>query len=51
MKVRFDGIQPKFAAIVNPRQEIETPAYGAPVVVPLDVPKPALVPKASQNEQ
>lgn len=53
MKIHFDGIQPKFAAIVNPRQEIETPAHGAPIVVPLDAPKPSptIIPKPSTTEQ
>lgn len=37
MFTRFNGIQPKFAAVVNPKREIHTPTHGAPIVIPLDV--------------
>jgi hypothetical protein len=36
MQSRYTGIQPKFAAVVNPQQDINTPAHGAPIVIPLD---------------
>ncbi|KAI6170673.1 DUF1086 domain-containing protein [Aphelenchoides bicaudatus] len=36
MQARFNGIQPKFAAVVNPKRDIQTPSHGAPIVIPLD---------------
>lgn len=39
MYAHYNGIQPKFAAVVNPQQNISTPTHGAPVVIPLDAPE------------